>query len=506
MKNLIKHPVLITSIVAVAALAVGIYAYDLVTSGPRYDYSAPKVEDVTENVAVTGQAKAADVVDLAFERAGKVSRTYVSVGDNVTTGQAIVALNAQDALNDLASAKASLALAQAQADIQGTESNNAAVLLSEAEISLLDKIQSAYITSDDAVRTEASQLFTDPTNILPQFNIASQNYQLTVQIQNERSNLGNTLVNWNFEISQASATTTNNWNILSGHARQNVLAVKQFLDDCATALDNAVVDPSVSQNTMSGWKLVINTSRQNIAGVLVSLSAADSQLTSAESAHIVAQQQVQSGTNTTESTSQAQVDQAQVAVDRAESALAKTVLRAPFDGVVTRIDAKVGETVSVGVPMVGMISNANYQIEGYVSETDAAKIYLGQSANVTLDAYGNSVIFPAKVVLVDPAETVQNGVSSYKVTFEFINNDARIKSGMTANVSVFIDSKKGVLTVPKSAIVRRGADEYVLVAAGPSAAAILTKVTTGITGDDGSVEIISGITASSSIVSLTETQ
>ena len=78
----------------------------------------------------------------------------------------------------------------------------------------------------------------------------------------------------------------------------------------------------------------------------------------------------------------------------------------------------------------------------------------------------------------------------------------RVKSGMTANISVFVASKKDVLTVPVSAIVRRGADEFVLTRTSVNAAAVLTKVTTGLRGDDGSIEILSGITASSSIVSL----
>jgi HlyD family secretion protein len=508
MKNLIKHPALIITVVAIAALGVGWYAYNSLTNNPHYDYTMPVIKDITENVTVTGQVKAADVVSLAFERAGKVFRIYVSVGDKVTTGQILVALSAQDALDDLSSAKASLALAQAQAGIQGTQLDNAKANLSQAQVSLLDKIQSAYIVVDDAVRTQAGQFFSDPTDN-PQLNILVPNRQLTVALPSERRALETALVDWNLEITQAasaSASATNNWDALSSHARQNILLARQFLDDCAAALNIAVINQPVLQTSIPSWKVAITTSRANVSAVLISLSTADSQLTAAESAYTLAGQQVQSGVGVAVSVSQAQVDQAQVAVQRAQSALSKTVLRAPFDGVITRVDAKTGQTVAIGVSAVGMISSAHYQIEGYVSEADAAKIQSGQTANVTLDAYGSSVLFPVKVVLVDPAETVQNGVSSYKVTFEFITDDARVKSGMTANVSVFIASKKGVLTVPESAVVRRGAEEFVLVATGGNAAAVLTKVTTGLRDDDGSVEILSGITASSSIVSLAGTK
>ena len=501
MKNLIRHPVLISTIVAIAAITVGLYSYNALTSHPSYDYTHPVVKDVTENVVITGQVKSPDVVTLAFERAGKVARNYVSVGDHVTAGQTLVALSAQDALDDLASAKATLALAQAQAGISGTQSDNSKAALVQAQTALLDKVQSAYIASDDAVRTQTSSLFTNAQTTSPILQLSVSDSSLYFKLQNERRDLETMLINWNQEISKMSGGSTSaDWDSLSSDARKNISSVRQFLDDMASALNNSILSPAQPATSIAAWKLAITTSRANVGNAQVALSGADSQLTSAKSAYAIAQQQVQSGV--TLSVSQAQVQQAQVAVNRAESALSKTVLRAPFDGVVTRVDSKVGQTVAIGNAMAGMISNANYQIEGYVSEADAAKIKNGQTAHVTLDAYGSSVLFPVKVALVDPAETVQNGVSSYKITFEFVGNDERVKSGMTANVSVFVDAKQNVLTVPESAIVRRGADEFVLAGTPGGAAASLTKVTTGLRGDDGSVEIISGLTASSSIVSL----
>jgi len=506
MKKILQHPAIVIAVIAIAALAVGIYAYFSLTKHPTYEYSNPVVKNLTESVSVTGGVKAAQTVDLAFERAGKVVSVPVAVGDKVYQGQALVYLNADDALNDLASAKAALALAQAQAGLQDTGLTNAQLSLTEAQKSMLDKIQNAYFSSDDAVRTETNPLFTIPLTYTPQFLIVQPDYQFTVNIQNERADLENILTNWNAEISSASSTS--DFEVLSAHARQNILIVKKYLDDVASALNNALVNPSVSVATMTNWKLAVTTARGSVSGALVALSGADSQLIASQSAFDVAEQQVQNGTSgnasdvAAPSLSQAQIDAAQVNVDRANSALAKTALRAPFSGVVSQMDAKVGQTVSVGVPLAGMISDANYQIEGFVSESDAGKINIGQIASTTLDAYGSSVNFPTKVALIDPAATVQNGVSSYKVTFQFVGNDVRVKAGMTANISVFVASKNGVLTVPSSAIVRRGVDDYVLVSSSKNSNAVLRQVTTGIIGDDGSVEIVSGITTTDLIVTL----
>ena len=498
MKKILQHPVFVITIVVLAAIAVGAYAYFSISKHPQYKYTQAVIKNVTESVKATGQVKPAESVGLAFERAGKISWVGVSVGDKVTAGQALTSLNSQDALADVASAKAALALAQAQAGLQDTGLVNAQSNLTEAQKSMLDKIQNAYFVSDDAVRTEANPFFANPSTENPTLNLNIPNQQLSINLQNERRNLEQTLINWNNEINQASAATSSvDWVTLSGHARQNILAVKTFLDDIANALNIAVSNPGVSDATLAGWKLSITTSRGSVSGALIALSGADSGLSLSQSAYNVAEQQVQSSGSdgsTTTSLSQAQIDAAQANLDKANSALTKTVLRAPFDGVVSSVDAKVGQTVAVGTSLINEISSANYQIEGYVSESDAAKINIGQVASTTLDAYGSTVDFPVKVVLVDPAATIQNGVSSYKVTFEFVGNDSRVKAGMTANVSVFVASKQGVLTVPDSAIVRRGVDEDVLVSPNKNGTAVLRKVTTGLVGDDGSVEIISGLT------------
>ena len=504
MKKIIQNPAFVIVVIALAAVAVGFYAYFSLTKGPSYNYTKAVTKDITESINLTGQVKAAQAVDLAFERAGKVSWVPVSVGDNVYAGQTLASLDSQDALADLASAKAALALANAQAGLQSTGSLNAKSALLEAQKSILDKIQNAYFASDDAVRTQASQIFVNPITYTPQLSIAVQDQSLVTLIQNERHDLENMLVDWNKEITQASSTS--DFVALSGHSRQNILAVKTFLDNCAEAINTAIISPNLSAATMSGWKLAITTSRASVGSATVALSGADSQLTASQSAYVLAQQQIQTSNSTNgvafTSLSQAQIDAAQANVDKANSALSKTVLRAPFDGIVSRMDAKVGQTVAVGTAVAGVISNANYQIEGYVSESGAAKINLGQMASTTLDAYGSSVDFPVKVILVDPAATMQNGVSSYKVTFEFIGNDARVKTGMTANVSVFVASKKDAFTVPNSAIVRRGADDYVLISATKNGGAALRKVTLGIAGDDGSVEVLSGLTPYDLVVSL----
>jgi multidrug resistance efflux pump len=71
----------------------------------------------------------------------------------------------------------------------------------------------------------------------------------------------------------------------------------------------------------------------------------------------------------------------------------------------------------------------------YVSQIDVTRIAKGDSAEITLDAYGAGKIFPAHVSQVDAAPSIVNGVSAYEVKFSFDSPDASIKTGMTANAT-----------------------------------------------------------------------
>jgi len=77
---------------------------------------------------------------------------------------------------------------------------------------------------------------------------------------------------------------------------------------------------------------------------------AESQFTSSQSAYNVSMQQISNLNTDTMSSAEALVAQAQANVDKAQVALDKTVLRAPFSGVISNVDAKVGQVASMNVP------------------------------------------------------------------------------------------------------------------------------------------------------------
>jgi macrolide-specific efflux system membrane fusion protein len=132
------------------------------------------------------------------------------------------------------------------------------------------------------------------------------------------------------------------------------------------------------------------------------------------------------------------------------------------------------------------------QVKVGFTETDAAKVQIGQTADVTFDAL-TGVQLTGKVATLSPTSTTVNNVVTYYAEIALNGNDARVKPGMTSSVTVIIDQRDNVLVVPTNAVTGRGTTGTVTVvdAAGKQT---ITPVQIGLRGDSG-VEITSGVTA-----------
>jgi RND family efflux transporter MFP subunit len=194
---------------------------------------------------------------------------------------------------------------------------------------------------------------------------------------------------------------------------------------------------------------------------------------------------------------EAALGKAQAIVEGLQSQLRQSSIVSPYAGVVTSMNVKVGEVYVPGISAsegVSIIGNGSFEIDVYVPEIDIGKIHAADSAAVTFDAFGSSTMFPAHVKLVDPAETVQNGVNAYKVTVSFDDQtDNRIKSGLTANVIITTKTVSGALVVPTRAIISRGDNKIVLVRDANDPAYSEKQVGTGVVSADGYTEIVSGL-------------
>ncbi len=175
----------------------------------------------------------------------------------------------------------------------------------------------------------------------------------------------------------------------------------------------------------------------------------------------------------------------------ARAQLGKTIIRAPFTGVVTKMDLKVGAIASANVSEAAMVSSGVFQIESFVPEVNIALIEVGDKAEILLDAYGSDAIFTATIISIDPAETVRDGVSMYRSLLQFSKADTRVKSGMTANVVITTDKREGVISIPQGIVIERGGKKYVPVMVGKETEE--REIKTGAFSSHGEVEVLEGL-------------
>jgi RND family efflux transporter MFP subunit len=197
---------------------------------------------------------------------------------------------------------------------------------------------------------------------------------------------------------------------------------------------------------------------------------------------------------------QAAVEQARVAADKANADLLKSQIIAPVDGTISDIIPTIGEQVVPNTVAIKMVGTSGYEVEAQVPEADVAKVVVGQTATMTLDAYGDDVVFQGSVVAEEPDQTKIQEAIYYNVRIQIDPSGKDIKPGMTANVTIRTEEAKNVLVIPLRAV-RTKADTgektvRVLVTEVPEE----RTVELGLRGDEGRVEVISGVKVDEKVV------
>jgi HlyD family secretion protein len=198
------------------------------------------------------------------------------------------------------------------------------------------------------------------------------------------------------------------------------------------------------------------------------------------------------------------VQQKQNALEDARKNLADHYIRAPFSGIISKVNVKKGDVVSTGTIIATLITDQKIA-EISLNEVDAAKVKIGQKATLTFDAFPGLTI-SGQVAEIDTVGTVSQGVVSYNVKINFDTQDEEIKPGMSVSAAIIIEAKPDALLIPNSAIKSQGQTNYVempddnelnLAKANPNGAAFKNPlkrqmVEIGLANDE-FTEIISGL-------------
>jgi membrane fusion protein (multidrug efflux system) len=151
----------------------------------------------------------------------------------------------------------------------------------------------------------------------------------------------------------------------------------------------------------------------------------------------------------------------------AEMNLGYTEIRAPIDGIVTRLKLEAGEWVEAGEPAFGIIATKSTWIEANLKETQLTHVREGQDVKVEIDAYPG-VVWNAKVASISPATGAefsvlppQNASGNWvkvvqrlpvRIEIEYSPDNPMLRAGMTATVSIDTHHKRELWKTVKTAI------------------------------------------------------
>ena len=154
-------------------------------------------------------------------------------------------------------------------------------------------------------------------------------------------------------------------------------------------------------------------------------------------------------------------EEAQSRVSLAKANLERTILTAPFGGIVADINGELDEYVTPSppgiptLPVIDLIDNGCYYVEAPIDEVDAAKVRVGMPVRVTLDAFGKrafqgtvSRIGAYVVELEKQARTVD-----VDVKFSPDTDIRQLLAGYSADVEILLDRKTGVVRVPTESVI-----------------------------------------------------
>jgi HlyD family secretion protein len=198
----------------------------------------------------------------------------------------------------------------------------------------------------------------------------------------------------------------------------------------------------------------------------------------------------------------AQVSEAQIAVARAE--LARTVLRAPFPGIIAEVNGELGEFITPsppGIPTppaVDLIDDSCLYVSAPIDEVDAAELRQGLPACVSLDAFPGRRCSGQLRRIAPYVQDLERQARTVAVEVEFTNIEdiENLLVGYSADVEVILDSKERTLRVPTEAVM----EGYQVLAFDQSTSRLVARSFEAGLSNWEYTEVLSGLTAGDQVV------
>lgn len=163
--------------------------------------------------------------------------------------------------------------------------------------------------------------------------------------------------------------------------------------------------------------------------------------------------------------SQAALDEAKRATEMAQATLDRSIIKAPFDGLITDVNLRVGEVAQLASqadkPAIRIVDLKARLIKGEVDELDLGKVKQGLPARIKIPALGNRVLAARVTKTIPFVSSTREQDRTSQIELRLSENDSSIPVGASAEVEIVIENKPQALTLPARAVLGTSRQRYI---------------------------------------------
>lgn len=403
-------------------LGIQIWNYNQANSAAPEDLSeiidetTVEIGDLSVTVNATGALAPAQQVPLIFELTAPVIEILVKTGDYVEAGDELARLDATDFEASLTDVQLALEAQQIVFDALTAPPREVDLKVAEAALAAAQSsYYAAVATGPDANAVEIARL---------QAELARNQFWQTQLAADPVIPVGDIVFPPEVppDLQQFILDTINGINARNRAQYEGALEAQQYGVEIA--------DANYASTQSKGPDLgSVNSANAGVVQARITLD----QLTNGASASEIEAAQID-------------LDTAYLAVDQAQEALNKTILTAPFSGVIATNNLVVGQLPPSGDVAMLLMDTSSYYIELPIDETDIVNVQPGQAATLVLDALPD-VALTGKVTRVAVTPTVVGQLVTYLVRVELDPTDAPVRVGMSATARITTQALDQVLIV-----------------------------------------------------------
>lgn len=506
----------ITSGIAIIAIVFGLYVGYQSLGGnsqtTKYVLAAVEKGTIIASITGSGQVSASNQIDLKSKVSGDIVYVGAKSGQEVKTGALLAQLDSSDAQKAIRDAQINLEDARVQLQkMQLNQKNDLSKLQDSVETAqndltktyedVLNTVSNVFLNLPDIMDSSRAVLYDATVGTPNQANVGAYNnlvdarYTLNVtalinNVENDYKNARNAYdknftdyknTNDNLsreEIEKLADETLETVKLMSKTVKSEQNLLSTVVENVRTYQERRPIPSAITgyQADLTQYMGQLNGYNSSLLNIQSSIKSSNSSL--AGSLQILDYNKRFNPLDI--ATQENTIKQREATLQDAQKNLANYYIRAPFGGIVTKVNVKRGDSVSGGTAVATMITQQRIA-EISLNEVDIAQVKVSQKATLTFDAVADLTV-TGQVLEIDSLGTVSQGVVTYNVVIGFDTQEAKIKPGMSVSANIITDSKQDVLLIPNSAIKFTSGVNYVEIPADNTTASKLLASAANSTG------------------------